>query len=134
MTSIDMAVLLTDADVLARVRELVGPAVTDRRLWIMFVDGDGRQASVVMPISDLPRFPEPGGVANLSSVLGSLCEDLTTDLGPGSVILTCERLGTDRTLPQDRDWAQALTDACITARMELRGLFLSTRGGLRRLL
>ncbi len=134
MASTDMPVLLTDSDVLARVRELVGPAITDRQLWIMFVDGDGRQAPVVMPISDLPRFPEPGGITNLSSVLGSLRDDLATDLGPGSVILTCERLGTDRTLPQDRDWAQALTDACISAEIELRGLFLSTRSGVRRLL
>lgn len=131
---VDLPTLLTDADVLARVRRLIGPACTDRQLWIMFVDGDGRQAPVVMPISDLPRHPEPGGVANLPSVLGGVHEQLRTDLGPGSVILTLERLGPDRTLPQDREWAQALTDACSEGRVELRGLFLSTRGGVRRLL
>ncbi|WP_300019008.1 hypothetical protein [Pseudonocardia sp.] len=130
----DAPVLLTDADVLDRVRALVGRACTDRQLWIMFVDGDGRQAPVVMPIADLPRHPEPGGLAGLAGVLGGLRDELATDLGPGSVILTLERLGPDRTLPQDRDWAQALTDACIAAAVELRGIFLSTRGGARRLL
>ena len=130
----DAPTLLTDADVLDRVRTLVGPACTDRQLWIMFVDGDGRQAPVVMPIADLPRHPEPGGLTNLSSVLGGLRDELATDLGAGSVILTLERLGPDRTLPQDRDWAQALTEACISAATELRGIFLSTRGGVRRLL
>ncbi|MDN5749017.1 MAG: hypothetical protein L0H64_10965 [Pseudonocardia sp.] len=130
----DLPILLTDADVLARVRTLVGPACTDRQLWIMFVDGDGRQAPVLMPISDLPRHPDPGRVTNLARILGGLHDELATDLGPGSVILTLERRGPDSTLPQDREWAQALTDACIAGRVELRGIFLSTRGGVRRLL
>ncbi len=126
--------LLTDADVIDRVRDLVGPACTDHQLWIMFVDGDGRQAPVVMPVSGLPDRPDPGGTSGLDHVLASVRDDLATDLGPGSVILTLERLGPDLTLPRDRDWAQALTDACIAARVELRGIFLSTRGGVRRLL
>jgi hypothetical protein len=130
----DAPLLLTDADVLARVRGLVGPACTDRQLWIMFVDGDGRQAPVVMPVSGLPERPEPGGTAGLDQVLAAVRDDLATDLGPGSVILALERLGPEPTLPRDRDWAQALTDTCIAARIELRGIFLSTRGGVRRLL
>lgn len=130
----DLPTLFTDADVLDRVRTLVGPASTDRQLWIMFVDGDGRQAPVLMPISELPRFPDPERVGNLARILAGLHDELATDLGPGSVILTLERLGPDRTLPQDRDWAQALTDACITGAVELRGMFLSTAGGVRRLL
>ena len=50
------------------------------------------------------------------------------------MILTLERHGPDATRPSDRDWAQALTDACIAAAVDLRGVFLSTRGGVRRLL
>ncbi len=130
----DLPILLTDADVLHRVRTLVGPACTDRQLWVMFVDGDGRQAPVLMPIAELPRFPDPERVANLTRILGGLHDELATDLGPGSVILTLERLGPDHMLPQDRDWAQALTDACTAGAVELRGLLLSTPGGVRRLL
>lgn len=126
--------LLTDADALARVRQLVGPAITDRQLWILFGDGDGRQAPVVVPVSDIPERPDPGGLAGLDAVLAQVGGDLATDLGPGSVVLALERLGPDMTLPRDRDWAQALTDCCIGAGVELRGIFLSTRGGVRRLL
>ncbi|HYZ08830.1 MAG TPA: hypothetical protein VE709_09710 [Pseudonocardiaceae bacterium] len=50
---------MTDADVLARVEQLVGPAATDHRLWIMWVDGDGRQAPVVVPVDGIPRHPGP---------------------------------------------------------------------------
>jgi hypothetical protein len=41
MTHIDDAPpLLTDADVLDRVTELVGPAAVRRQLWLLFLDGD----------------------------------------------------------------------------------------------
>lgn len=132
-TSHDLPFLLTDADVLARVRELVGPAITDRQLWIMFVDGDGRQAPVIAPVSDLPPRPD-ALVPRLGDLLAHVVPDLDTDLGPGSVVLTLERLGPDAPHPSDRDWAQALTDVCIAASVRLRGIFLSTRGGVRRLL
>lgn len=132
-TSQDLPFLLTDADVLARVRRLVGTAITDRQLWIMFVDGDGRQAPVIAPVSDLPPRPD-ALVPRLGDLLAQVVPDLRTDLGHGSVILTLERLGPDMTGPPDRDWAQALTDACIAAAVELRGIFLSTPGGVRRLL
>jgi len=115
------------------VRELVGPALPDRQLWIMFVDGDGRQAPVISPVSGLPHRPDEL-VPRLGALLGQLVPDLRTDLGRGSVILTLERHGPDAPRPADRDWAQALTDTCIAAAVELRGIFLSTRGGVRRLL
>ncbi len=132
-TSHDLPLLLTDADVLARVRDLVGPATTDRQLWILFVDGDGRQAPVVSPVSDLPPRPD-ALVPRLGALLARVVPGLRTGLGRGSVVLTLERHGPDAPRPSDRDWAQALTDACIAASVELRGIFLSTRGGVRRLL
>ena len=125
--------LLTDADVLDRVRQLVGPAVTDRQLWLLFVDGDGRQSPVVVPVAGIPERPNPGGLAGLDAVLAQVRDDLATDLGAGSVVLALERLGPDATLPGDRDWARVLTDCCTGAEIELRGIFLSTRGGVRRL-
>lgn len=125
--------LLTDADALRRVEQLVGPAITNRQLWIMLFDGDGRQAPVIVPIGDVPRRPDPGGLAGLAQVLASLRDDLVTDLGPGSVVLTLERHGLDGVLPADRAWAQALADGCTQAEIGLRGVFLSTPGGVRRL-
>jgi hypothetical protein len=73
--------LLTDADVLDRVEQLVGRATVARQLWVMFVDGDGKQAPVIMPISDLPLRPEARVIDNLAAVLAGMCTDLTTEVG-----------------------------------------------------
>lgn len=127
------APLLTDADVHERVRALVGPATTDRQLWIMFVDGDNRQSPVLMPISQIPREPEPRTLRNLGKVLAGVCPDLATDAGPGSVILTLERQGLDGVLPTDRVWGDALSKTCAQAEVTLRGIYLSTERGVRRL-
>ncbi|MDT7706060.1 MAG: hypothetical protein QOG20_1667 [Pseudonocardiales bacterium] len=129
----DAPTLLTDADVLARVRTLVGPACVDRQLWIMLVDGDGRQAPVVMPVSAVPRRPVPRLLDGLAEMLRGLADDLTTDLGPGSAILTLERRGADVILPHDRAWADALVLTCARAGLGLRGVFLSSDGGVRRI-
>jgi hypothetical protein len=129
----DAPLLLTDADVLQRVEQLVGPATATRQLWVMFVDGDGRQAPVVMPISEIPLRPEKRVTGNLAAVLAGLCADLATDAGGGSVILTLERSGRDTVLPVDRDWAAALQEACDRGDATLRGVYLSTPGGVTRI-
>jgi hypothetical protein len=122
--------LLTDADVLERVELLVGRATAARQLWIMFVDGDGRQAPVIMPISDIPLRPEARVVDNLAAVMAGMCADLATDVGAGSVILTLERIGRDAVLAADRRWADALRAACDRAGAALRGVYLSPSGGV----
>lgn len=124
--------LLTDSDVLERVEQLVGPAAT-RQLWVMFVDGDGRQAPVLMPISDIPLRPEAPVIDNLAAVMAGMCVDLSTDGGGGSVILTLERVGRDTVLDGDRQWAAALRQACDRAGAALRGVYLSTSGGVHRI-
>jgi hypothetical protein len=125
--------LLTDADVLQRVEQLIGRATVARQLWVMFVDGDGKQAPVIMPISDLPLRPESRVIDNLAAVLAGMCDDLTTEVGSGTVILTLERIGRDAVLPVDRQWAAALQEACDRAGAALRGMYLSTSGGVHRI-
>jgi hypothetical protein len=129
----DAPLLLTDSDVLERVEQLVGPAAVARQLWIMFVDGDGRQAPVLLPISDIPPRPEARVIDNLAAVMAGLCADLTTDVAGGSVILTLERIGRDAVLAGDQQWAAALREACECAGATLRGVYLSTSGGVRRI-
>jgi hypothetical protein len=125
--------LLTDVDVLQRVEQLIGRATVARQLWVMFVDGDGKQAPVIMPISDLPLRPEARVIDNLAAVLAGMCTDLTTEVGSGIVILTLERIGRDAVLPVDRQWAAALQEACDRAGAALRGMYLSTSGGVHRI-
>jgi hypothetical protein len=48
----------TDADVLARVDEVIDPAARlERALWLFFFYPDGTQAPVVVPLDDLPEMP-----------------------------------------------------------------------------
>ena len=68
----DAPLLLTDADVLRRVTDLIGTAAVVRRLWVMLVDGDCRQSPVIMPISDIPEHPEAGPLDGLVLVLAGL--------------------------------------------------------------
>lgn len=126
----ELPALHTDAEVHERVSMLVGAAAADRQLWIMFVDGDGTQTPVIMPIAEMPAEPDPEIVDRLAEILGTVCDDLATEHGPGSVVLTWERRGGDRTLPDDRAWARALSDACTMSGTRCRGLFLSTSAGV----
>jgi hypothetical protein len=121
---VDLPPLTTDEEVLARVRLLVGAAHTSQ-LWIMFLDGDGKQSPVVVPIADIPR------PAALARVLRGLRDELTTDHGPGAVIVTRERPGDDTVLDADREWGAALAEVCRTAGVALRATLLSTPGGVR---
>lgn len=129
---VDLPPLTTEEEVLARVRALVGPARA-QRLWVLFVDGDGRQARAVVPISGLPRRPERARLAGLTRILGGLRGELRTDRGRGAVILAWERTGDDSVLPADREWAGELAVVCRVAEVALRGVYLSTPGGVQRL-
>ncbi len=121
-------VLRTDTDVLERVRQLIGTASHPRQLWVMWLDGNGRQAPVVMPISDVPREADVAMLRGLGEVLTGLRSELRTGAGDGSVIFALERIGEDRVLAIDRGWAAALRDICDQVGVAVRGVFLSTDG------
>jgi hypothetical protein len=127
---VDLPPLTTDEEVLARVRTLVGTAAAEQ-LWILFVDGDGRQSPVLVPIAGVPRRPEPRGLAGLARVLRGLRHELVTERGPGAVVVTRERTGADAVLDADREWAAALAEVCRSAGVALRATVLSTPGGVR---
>jgi hypothetical protein len=119
--------LRTDDDVARRVAALVGCAVRDDTLWLLFVDGDDRQAPVVMPVHELPGPPDDELVTALGEVLEGCLPDLATATGAGSVVFVRERLGPDDILPADRAWADALVTMCREREIRLRGVHLSTR-------
>ena len=125
--------LRTEADVLARVTALVGVARAERQLWIMLVDGDNHQLPTVLPISTIPSAPDRRGLFAMERLLGGLRDTLPTGRGAGSVIFTLERIGTDAVQPFDREWCDALRVACKHQKVALRGVYLSTDGGVRRM-
>jgi hypothetical protein len=128
----DLPPLLTDDDVIGRVASLVGTAIRDDTLWLLFVDGDDRQAPVVMPVEDMPDLPDEL-VPALGDVLDGFLPDLATAAGPGSVVFVRERLGPDHLLPADRAWAWALGSMCRSRGIPVRGIHLSTPGAVRRM-
>lgn len=121
----DLPPLLTDDDVRRRVETLIGPALRHGTLWLLFLDGDQRQAPALMPVEDTPRLPDDL-VDRLGDVLAGVLPDLATDMGPGSVVLVRERLGPADVLPADRAWADALAAMCRARDVVLRGTFLVT--------
>jgi len=129
---VDLPTLTTDEEVLARIRMLVG-AARAQRLWILFVDGDGRQSPAVVPISGLPTRPDHARLIGITRILGGLRGELPTGRGPGAVIFTWERMGSHAVLPADREWAEELVAVCRDAGMALRGVYLSTPDGVQRL-
>ena len=128
----DLPPLLTDDDVADRVASLIGPAAKDRTLWLLFVDGDDRQAPVVMPVEDMPGLPDDL-VPALGKVLAGVLPDLTTAAGPGSVVFVRERLGPDDVIAADRAWAHALTTMCREFAIPVRGIHLSTPDRVQRM-
>ncbi len=122
--------LLTEADALERVRQLVGPALVRRRLWAMWVDGDGRQLPELLQIDDFDRTPDVSALRNLGQVLAGTL--VGTDLGPGSVILTLERSGPSLD-SSDARWSEALRTMAAEAGVPLLGVFLSFDEGVRAL-
>lgn len=134
MTSLnysDAPPLHTDAEVLDRVRAIVGPAQAGRQLWVLLLDGDGRQVPAVLPISGPPRAPDRRVLSSLVRLLEGLRTDIATSAGPGSVIFVLERAGSDTVLPGDLEWAGALRLAGRHADIATRGIFLSTDAGVR---
>jgi hypothetical protein len=121
----DIPALLTDDDIRRRVECLVAPALRHGTLWLFVLDGDRRQAPVVVPVEDMPHLPDET-VDALGEVLEELVPDLATDSGPGSVVLVRERLGPDDVLASDRTWARALETMCRARDVVLRGIYLVT--------
>lgn len=119
--------LRTNDDVARRVAALVGPAIRDDTLWLLFVDGNDRQAPVVMPVEELSGPPDDEMVTAMGDVLEGFLPDLATAAGAGSVVFVRERLGPDDVLPADCAWADALVRMCRKRGIRLRGVHLSTR-------
>jgi hypothetical protein len=125
--------LWTDDDVDRRVAALVGRAARDDTLWLLFVDGDDRQAPVVMPVEELSGPPVDELIVGLGDVLAGFLPDLATQAGPGSVVFVRERLGPDDPVAADLAWAAALGAMCRSRGIPVRGIHLSTPGAVRRM-
>ena len=112
--------LLTTADMVGRIEDLLAPGINPGQLWVLFLDARRRQLPAVMPIERVPVLPD-------GTVLGNLARALRS-AGPGFawVIFVLERLGSDGVTGVDRRWAAALRTATAKENLSVAGIFVMT--------
>jgi hypothetical protein len=121
--------LRTDADVLARVDAIIDPASrADRTLWLFFLNPDGIQANVLMPIDDIPAYPGPDDAEGLFEMLGHLADPDGLNM---SLVVTITRWGTTELTDSDRRWAAILRRGAAQAGTPVRMFCLATPEGVR---
>lgn len=121
----DAAPVTTVAQAQDRVAALVGPAIA-RKIWFMMLDRDGVQMPVLVPLDDIPPYPEPGELGPFADSLGTLLRELAPG---GSTILTLERPGTAELTVHDRAWATELR-ASVGAATRVLAMFLAHDDGV----
>jgi hypothetical protein len=121
----------TDADVLARVGEIIdAEARRLQALWLFFLDRDGLQNEVVVPIDCIPDPPDPQLVGGVCYVLSQL---LCGADGDGCVVIARSRPGLAELGAMDRRWLCALQQGAAIYKPPIRMLCLATPDGVREL-
>ncbi len=116
--------LLTEADMIDRIDDLLAPAVNPGQLWILFLDDLRRQLPLMVPIDEVPARPKPEAAAALAGIM----REVTADTDACSVIYVLERAGTDRMTAADRCWAGELARTVASTGLDVAGTFLLNRG------
>jgi hypothetical protein len=122
----------TDADVLARVALIIDDEARRlRALWLFFLDPDGLQNEVVVPIDCIPALPDPQIASTVCHVVSRLLSG--ADEPDGSAIITLSRPGIADLGDADRHWLSALQQGAAAHKAPIRMLCLATPGGVREL-
>ncbi len=108
-----------------RVFDLVGHAIR-RQLWLMLLDANGQQLSLLIPLEGIPLRPEPGSVQPFAARINEL---LTQEAPGGSIILTLERPGLAARTAPDQAWCAELVQS-FGKLMRISGLFVAHDDGI----
>ncbi len=118
----------TDADVLSRVELLIDPIDRlHRSLWLFFLDRDGVQAPVVVPIDNVPDDPDPDEVGKLCWIIAEVLRNTEPD---GSAIVALTRSSPAVIGEMDRNWQERLKDGAILHGARIRLICLATPDGV----
>ena len=86
----------------------MGDGGFDRRsLWLIFLDDDGRQSDLLVPIDDIPMLPDARDVRAIGGIVGRIRDEL----GVADVPMLISRPGPAEMTEGDRRWAAALGEA-----------------------
>jgi hypothetical protein len=131
--------VITDADVLARVGEVIDPeARRERALWMFFFYADGTQAPVVVPLDGMPEMPGEGDAEVAFHMLrhfygpgaGHNSADGTGDDDLSFVLAVC-RDGALELTDGDRRWLRVLQQGIREYAAPVRMICLATPEGVR---
>ena len=126
-----MAPLDTDADVLDRIDQLIAEnARRDRSLWLLFLAADAVQLPVVVPIDDVPAYPDPGTAGSICDVIAHVINSVAPG---GSVVISLVRDNGRGVTDSDQHWLMALRAAAARTGVHLRMFCVATTEGVRRL-
>lgn len=78
-----------------------------RSLWLIFLDDDGRQSDLIVPIDDIPMLPDARDVAAITDLVARIRDEI----GVAEVPMLISRPGPSEITEGDRRWAIALTEA-----------------------
>ena len=119
--------LTTDLLVEARVAHLIGRA-RRRQLWFLFLDEQGVQLPLIVPVTDPPRRPY-AALAGLGVLVGRSARGCRA----ASVVVVLERPAPPTLMKDDRAWARAVHAACDAEDVAVRATLISHLGGVRAL-
>jgi hypothetical protein len=119
----------TDAELLVRWRQLMGPWGFGRRsLWLLWFDAEGCQLPIVVPVDDIPESPDEQMLATLVQIV----DEVGAHAGVGtSVAVALSRPGSARVQDGDRAWARAIRSQGALAGLRLWPMHLATKGSVR---
>jgi hypothetical protein len=123
----DQAALLpltTDDALCERVEDLIGVALR-REVWLLFLDADDIQLPIVVPVENLPEWPD-----DLTGFVSAVADCAGLE-GASSVVAVWERPGDSRPSDADRAWARDFALAFARTDYALRGQLLSHDHGVR---
>lgn len=121
-----MQPIVTDADCLERVDNLVGRACK-RQVWFLLLDEHGVQLPALIPIEGYPAAPggdEEALLAQWLAEIMSSCDALE------AIVVWERRLG-EASVPAERLWARRLDAECRAIGVRLRAQVISHRRGVR---
>jgi len=122
--------VITDADVLTRVDEIIEPAARrERALWLFFFYSDGTQAPVLVPIDDMPELPGRDDVEVAFHMLRHFY-GLADDDDLSFVLAVC-RDGPLEQTDSDRQWLRVLQWGITEYAAPVRMICLATPEGVR---
>ncbi|MFC6706741.1 hypothetical protein [Flexivirga alba] len=107
-TSPERKPIRTEHDLFERWEDLMGSGGFGlRSLWLIFLDEEGRQSDLIVPIDDIPMLPDPRDVGAITDLIARIREEV----GVAEVPMLISRPGPSEMTEGDRRWAAALTVA-----------------------